>query len=102
MYCLVHYRRGRVEPTVKEHRMRTSIATVCLSGSLSDKLRACAAAGFDGVEIFEPDLIAAAESPEEMRALADRLGLSLDLYQPFRDAEGVGDDVMAANLRRAE
>ena len=55
--------------------MRTSIATVCLSGSLTEKLRACAAAGFDGVEIFEPDLVAAEESPEEIRALTDRLGL---------------------------
>ena len=82
--------------------MLTSIATVCLSGSLVEKLHACAAAGFDGVEIFEPDLVAAEESPEEIRALADRLGLTLDLYQPFRDAEGVTEDVFAANLRRAE
>ncbi len=82
--------------------MRTSIATVCLSGSLTEKLRACAAAGFDGVEIFEPDLVAAIQSPEEIRALAERLGLTLDLYQPFRDAEGVTEQVMATNLRRAE
>jgi 4-hydroxyphenylpyruvate dioxygenase len=82
--------------------MRTSIATVCLSGSLTEKLRACAAAGFDGVEIFEPDLVAAEESPEEIRALTDRLGLTIDLYQPFRDAEGVTEDVMTENLRRAE
>ena len=60
-------------------------------------------AGFDGVEVFEPDLVAAPQSPEEIRALADRLGLTLDLYQPFRDAEGVDeDDVRAATLRRAE
>ena len=39
--------------------MRTSIATVCLSGTLTQKMQACAAAGFDGVEIFEPDLVAA-------------------------------------------
>ena len=37
---------------------RTAVATVCLSGTLEDKLAAAAAAGFDGVEIFEPDLIA--------------------------------------------
>ena len=30
-----------------------SIATVSLSGSLDEKLRAVAAAGFDAVEIFE-------------------------------------------------
>ena len=81
--------------------MRTSIATVCLSGSLVGKLHACAEAGFDGVEVFEPDLVAAPESPEEIRALADRLGLTLDLHQPFRDAEGVGEEEFARVLRRA-
>ena len=38
--------------------MRTAVATVCLSGTLEDKLAAAAAAGFDGVEIFEPDFVA--------------------------------------------
>ena len=81
--------------------MRTSIATVSLSGSLVEKLHACAAAGFDGVEIFEPDLIAGDHSPEEIRALAARLGLSLNLYQPLRDLEGVDQTTFADNLRRA-
>lgn len=81
--------------------MRTSIATVSISGSLVEKLHACAAAGFDGVEIFEPDLIASDHSPEEIRSLAKRLGLSLDLYQPLRDIEGVDETVFAENLRRA-
>ena len=81
--------------------MKTSIATVSLSGSLVEKLHACAAAGFDGVEIFEPDLIAGDHSPEEIRALAARLGLSLDLYQPLRDLEGVDEAIFADNLRRA-
>ena len=69
--------------------MRTSIATVCLSGTLTQKMHACAEAGFDGIEVFEPDLVTTHHSPEEIRALAARLGLRLDLYQPFRDAEGV-------------
>ena len=81
--------------------MRTSIATVCLSGTLVEKLHAAAAAGFDGVEIFEPDLVASPASPEEVVALARRLGLSLDLYQPFRDAEGVTDDEFESVLHRA-
>lgn len=81
--------------------MRTSIATVSLSGSLTEKLHACAAAGFDGVEIFEPDLIASDHSPEEIRHLARRLGLSLDLYQPLRDLEGVDEATFTDNLRRA-
>ena len=82
--------------------MRTSIATVCLSGTLVQKLHACAAAGFDGVEVFEPDLVTAPESPEEIRALAARLGLGLDLYQPFRDAEGVTEAELEDVLRRAQ
>ena len=82
--------------------MKTSIATVCISGSLEQKLHACAEAGFDGVEIFEPDLVASDFSPEQIRDLADRLGLTLDMYQPFRDFESVGPELFAANLRRAE
>ncbi|WP_286308366.1 sugar phosphate isomerase/epimerase and 4-hydroxyphenylpyruvate domain-containing protein [Agromyces mangrovi Wang et al. 2018] len=82
--------------------MRTSIATVCLSGGLVEKLHACSDAGFDGVEIMDADLIGAMESPEEIRALCARLGLSIDLFQPFRDLEGVADEVFADNLRRAE
>ena len=82
--------------------MKTSIATVCISGSLEQKLHACAEAGFDGVEIFEPDLVASDFSPEQIRDLAARLGLTLDLYQPFRDFESVGPEQFAANLRRAE
>lgn len=82
--------------------MRTSIATVCLSGTLTEKMQACAQVGFDGIEVFEPDLVTTQHSPEEIRALADRLGLRLDLYQPFRDADGVEADVFAANLRRME
>ncbi|TQL69029.1 4-hydroxyphenylpyruvate dioxygenase [Nocardioides albertanoniae] len=82
--------------------MRTSIATVCLSGALVQKMYAAAEAGFSAIEIFEPDLISAPQSPEEIRALADRLGLSLDLYQPFRDAEGVDEETFATVLHRAE
>ena len=81
--------------------LRTSIATVCLSGTLVEKLHACAEAEFDGVEIFEPDLIGSPASPEEIAALARRLNLTLDLYQPFRDAEGVTEEQFADVLHRA-
>jgi len=82
--------------------MRTSIATVCLSGGLTQKLHACAEAGFDGVEIMDADLVAAYESPEEIRALCARLGIRIDMFQPMRDIEGVDPDAFADNLRRAE
>jgi 4-hydroxyphenylpyruvate dioxygenase len=81
--------------------MRTSIATVCLSGGLDEKLAAAAAAGFDGVEVFESDLVASASSPTEIRRRGEDLGLSMELYQPFRDFEAVPPDRLAHNLRRA-
>jgi len=81
--------------------MKTSIATVCLSGTLEEKMRASAAAGFDGVEVFEPDFVASPLAPERIAALAADLGLTLDLYQPFRDFEGVGIQRLRQNLRRA-
>ena len=82
--------------------MRRSIATVCLSGTLDEKLEAAAAAGFDGVEIFEPDLIGSPLAPAEVRSRAEALGLSIDLYQPFRDFEAVPAAQLQRNLRRAE
>ncbi|NEC85830.1 sugar phosphate isomerase/epimerase and 4-hydroxyphenylpyruvate domain-containing protein [Streptomyces sp. SID12501] len=81
--------------------MRTSIATVSLSGSLTEKLTAASRAGFDGVEIFENDLLASPLTPEEIRARCADLGLSIDLYQPMRDIEAVPEDEFARNLRRA-
>ncbi|GAA3881099.1 sugar phosphate isomerase/epimerase and 4-hydroxyphenylpyruvate domain-containing protein [Streptomyces lacrimifluminis] len=81
--------------------MRTSIATVSLSGSLTEKLTAASRAGFDGVEIFENDLLASPLTPEEIRARCADLGLTIDLYQPMRDIEAVPEDEFARNLRRA-
>ncbi|MEU0174146.1 TIM barrel protein [Streptomyces massasporeus] len=81
--------------------MRTSIATVSLSGSLTGKLDAAARAGFDGVEIFENDLLACPLAPEDIRARCADLGLRIDLYQPMRDVEAVPEAEFARNLRRA-
>jgi 4-hydroxyphenylpyruvate dioxygenase len=81
---------------------RRAIATVCLSGTLEDKLAAASAAGFDGIEIFEPDLIASPWAPKELAARCADLGLSIDLYQPFRDLDSTDDARFARNLRRAE
>jgi 4-hydroxyphenylpyruvate dioxygenase len=81
---------------------RRAIATVCLSGTLEDKIAAAAAAGFDGIEVFEPDLVASPWSPAELAARCADLGLSIDLYQPFRDLDSTDPDRFARNLRRAE
>ena len=77
-----------------------SIATVCLSGALEDRLDAAAAAGFDGVEIFENDLIASAASVAAIRSRAADRGLSVELYQPFRDAEGAPRERFRSVTRR--
>ncbi|PAT09792.1 4-hydroxyphenylpyruvate dioxygenase [Corynebacterium hadale] len=82
--------------------MHTSIATVCLSGTLAEKLRAAADAGFDGVEIFEQDLVVSPHTPEQIRQRAADLGVSLDLYQPFRDLLSVSEEQFQDNLRRLE
>lgn len=81
---------------------RKAIATVCLSGTLDEKLAAAAAAGFDAVELFENDLIGSPHTPAQVRERAAALGLDLALYQPFRDFEAVDDAQLERNLRRAE
>lgn len=78
------------------------IATVCLSGTLPEKLEAAAAAGFDGVEIFENDLLNFDGSPARVRQMAAELGPAIMLYQPFRDFEAMPGELLARNLARAE
>ena len=83
-------------------KLRKSIATVALSGSLADKLEAAARVGFDGVEVMEADLLAFDGSPADVRRIAADLGITIDLYQPFRDFEAMPDPQRARNLDRAE
>ncbi|UUQ66828.1 bifunctional sugar phosphate isomerase/epimerase/4-hydroxyphenylpyruvate dioxygenase family protein [Pseudomonas fuscovaginae UPB0736] len=82
--------------------MQRSIATVSLSGTLPEKLDAIGAAGFDGVEIFENDLLYYDGSPREIRQRCADLGIAITLFQPFRDFEGCRRDRLARNLERAE
>ena len=82
--------------------MQRSIATVSLSGTLPEKLDAIAAAGFDGVEIFENDLLYYDGSPREVRQMCADLGIAITLFQPFRDFEGCRRERLARNLERAE
>lgn len=82
--------------------MKTSIATVSISGDLSEKLAAIAAAGFDGVEIFEADLLTHDATPREVGAMVRDAGLALTLFQPFRDFEGMPEPHRARAFDRAE
>src|SRR4029079_8273004 len=82
--------------------MLRSIATVSLGGTLVEKLNAIAAAGFDGVEIFENDLLYFDGRPAEVRTICADLGLRVLLFQPFRDFEAAPRARMAKNFDRAE
>ncbi len=82
--------------------MRTAIATVCLSGDLTEKLEAAAAAGFKSIEIFENDLLTFNGTNDEIaRRMAD-LGLHPIAFQPFRDFEGWDEARRDRALARAE
>ena len=83
-------------------RLPRSIATVCLSGNLVDKLEAAAAAGFDGVEIFENDLLTFEGSPAEVRRLAEDLGLAITIFHPPRDFEAMPEPQRGRRLRPAD
>src|SRR5206468_10801147 len=82
--------------------MRKSIATVSMSGTLREKLEAIAAARFDGYELFENDLVYFNGTPATAGAIAADLGLTCELYQPFRDFEGAPDAAFRRSLDRAE
>ncbi len=82
--------------------MKTSIATVTISGELPEKLEAIARAGFDGVEIFENDFLAFDGSPADVGKMARDLGLTITLFQPFRDFEGMPDALRGRTFDRAE
>ena len=82
--------------------MQTSIATVSLSGDLTTKLEAIAAAGFDSYELFENDLTFSSLPPAELRARTADLGLTMFALQPFRDFEGLLDARRGAAFDQAE
>ncbi|MCS7195194.1 MAG: sugar phosphate isomerase/epimerase and 4-hydroxyphenylpyruvate domain-containing protein [Meiothermus sp.] len=81
---------------------RTSIATVSLSGDLRSKLRAIAQAGFEGVELFEQDLLTFDGPPQTVGTFIRELGLKLVALQPFRDFEGLPEPERSRALERAE
>lgn len=82
--------------------MRYSIATVCLSGTLRQKIEAIAKAGFQGVEIFENDLITCDASVKAIRRMIEDHGLAVVTYQPFRDFEGLPEPYRRKAFDRAE
>ena len=82
--------------------MKTSIATVSISGNLREKLAAIAKAGFKGIEIFEQDFIADEGSPREIGDMIRDHGLEITLFQPFRDFEGLPGGLREKAFDRAK
>jgi len=80
--------------------MHKGIATVSVSGTLEDKLQAISAAKFDGIELFDNDLISSSLRPADVAQRCADLGLGIDLFQPLRDVEGVPPTSFDAVLRR--
>lgn len=82
--------------------MKRSIASVCLSGDLRQKIEAVSHAGYDGIEIFENDLMLLDESPSAVRRMAEDAELEIVAFQPFRDFECMPASKMQKNFDRAE
>jgi 4-hydroxyphenylpyruvate dioxygenase len=82
--------------------MQTAIATVCLSGTLNEKLDAIATAQFKGIEIFENDLLSFNGTPAQVGRRIRELGLVPVTFQPFRDFEGMPGPMRAKVFSRAE
>src|SRR5690606_876481 len=95
-------RASNAEEAPTRPTMQTAIATVCLSGSLDEKLEAIAGAGFQGVEIFDTDLLSFSGTTADVRSMITDLGLSVVTFQPFRDFEGMPEPQRTRNFGRAE
>ncbi|WP_428623894.1 bifunctional sugar phosphate isomerase/epimerase/4-hydroxyphenylpyruvate dioxygenase family protein [Sedimenticola sp.] len=82
--------------------MKFSVATVSIGGSLPEKLEAAAEAGYQGVEIFESDLLTYDLAPTEVGKLVRSLGLEVVAFQPFRDFECMPEPQRTRAFERAK
>lgn len=82
--------------------MFTSIASVSISGRLDAKLRAIAAAGFDGVELVENDLLTYDGTARDVGRMIRELGLSCTAFQRVNDFEGMSGAVRSHNFSLLE
>ncbi len=82
--------------------MKTCIATVSIPGSFAEKISAIGKAGFDAIELFEPDLRSFSGSVHDAATLVRDHGLDVAVFQPFRDFEGRPDGDRATAFEEAE
>jgi 4-hydroxyphenylpyruvate dioxygenase len=83
-------------------RYKHGIASVSLPGTLAQKMKVIAQAGYDGIEIFENDLTVSDIKPADLRKMATDLGIEIAALQPFRDYEAMPKEVHLKSLDRAE
>lgn len=73
-----------------------------LIGTFPQKLEAIPAEGFDCIELFEWDFINVNDSAANFGRLTEDLSMSIDMYQPLRDFEGLPKPQFRRRLERAE
>lgn len=76
--------------------------TVLLGGPIEEKLTACAAAGFDLVELWREDVEAFPGKGEGMKAQLYSLHMGLADYQPLQDFDGAPGRQRSTKRRVAE
>lgn len=76
------------------------MGTVTLGGTVVEKIDAIAGAGLHGIELFDEDLRSSGLPAGEIARRCADAGLTIESYQPFRRAEGVGDAEFADVLAR--
>jgi 4-hydroxyphenylpyruvate dioxygenase len=79
-----------------------AIASVSLPGTLVQKMKAVAKAGYDGIELFENDVTISDLKPTDIRKIAADLGIEIAALQPFRDYEAMPKQLHISNLERAK
>lgn len=82
--------------------MNFSITSSSIPGSLEDKLRAAASAGFSGIEIVDQDLLLYDRSPEEVRQMLSQFGLRTTAFHSLREFEGAPDTDKTRKAKWAE
>lgn len=82
--------------------MTLCVATTSVPGDLFAKLEAIAEAGFQAIELHEPDLMAFSGTAAEVANRARALGLRIEVLQPFHDFEGQKDEARAQVFARLD
>lgn len=82
--------------------MELATATVTVPGSLNDKLRAIAGAGFAMVEVFASELQESGDDPASVQRRIADLGMSVCTFMPFREFEALPEPRRSQNFARAE